>query len=170
MSFGSISWETHTTLAIAMNRIGAKSNTGEGGEKPERYSKNQPADQNLRSAIKQVGNLRFFENLLKVTSPKNFYLIFRSHRPDSASLLHIWLMLMSFRLKWLKVNRKNDKNPDSWIFRRQTGWRRWAPWSQGYRGNRRDEKIHARSRPNFSTPASRHLQHRGFGAGNFWVF
>uniref|UniRef100_A0A1I7X8H7 Glutamate synthase n=1 Tax=Heterorhabditis bacteriophora TaxID=37862 RepID=A0A1I7X8H7_HETBA len=37
MSFGSISWEAHTTLAIAMNRIGAKSNTGEGGEKPERY-------------------------------------------------------------------------------------------------------------------------------------
>ncbi len=32
MSFGSISWEVHTTLAIAMNRIGAKSNTGEGGE------------------------------------------------------------------------------------------------------------------------------------------
>ena len=64
MSFGSISWETHTTLAIAMNRIGAKSNTGEGGEKPERYSKNQPTDQNLRSAIKQVGgNLRFVGNL-----------------------------------------------------------------------------------------------------------
>ena len=36
MSFGSISWEAHTTLAVAMNRIGAKSNTGEGGEKPER--------------------------------------------------------------------------------------------------------------------------------------
>lgn len=33
MSFGSISWEAHTTLAIAMNRIGAKSNTGEGGER-----------------------------------------------------------------------------------------------------------------------------------------
>ncbi|PAV71120.1 hypothetical protein WR25_07325 isoform C [Diploscapter pachys] len=59
MSFGSISWETHTTLAIAMNRIGAKSNTGEGGEKPERYSKNQPADQNLRSAIKQIASARF---------------------------------------------------------------------------------------------------------------
>uniref|UniRef100_A0AC34QHY5 Glutamate synthase n=1 Tax=Panagrolaimus sp. JU765 TaxID=591449 RepID=A0AC34QHY5_9BILA len=59
MSFGSISWETHTTLAIAMNRIGAKSNTGEGGEKPERYRKDQPADHNIRSAIKQVASARF---------------------------------------------------------------------------------------------------------------
>ncbi|KAK6061986.1 hypothetical protein COOONC_00354 [Cooperia oncophora] len=54
MSFGSISWEAHTTLAIAMNRIGGKSNTGEGGEKPERYAKNQDPNNNLRSAIKQV--------------------------------------------------------------------------------------------------------------------
>jgi glutamate synthase (NADPH/NADH) len=56
MSFGSISWETHTTLAKAMNRIGGKSNTGEGGEKPERY-----ADPNneMRSAIKQVASGRF---------------------------------------------------------------------------------------------------------------
>lgn len=54
MSFGSISWEAHTTLAIAMNRIGAKSNTGEGGEKARRYRKGQPEDFNIRSAIKQV--------------------------------------------------------------------------------------------------------------------
>ncbi|EYB90152.1 hypothetical protein Y032_0223g2677 [Ancylostoma ceylanicum] len=59
MSFGSISWEAHTTLAIAMNRIGAKSNTGEGGEKPERYASNQDANNNLRSAIKQVASARF---------------------------------------------------------------------------------------------------------------
>ena len=38
MSFGSISWEAHTTLAIAMNRIGGKSNTGEGGEDEARYT------------------------------------------------------------------------------------------------------------------------------------
>jgi glutamate synthase (NADPH/NADH) large chain len=37
MSFGSISWEAHTTLAIAMNRIGGKSNSGEGGEDELRY-------------------------------------------------------------------------------------------------------------------------------------
>jgi len=37
-----------------MNKIGAKSNTGEGGEKPERYKKDQPIDNNIRSAIKQV--------------------------------------------------------------------------------------------------------------------
>lgn len=54
MSFGSISWEAHTTLAIAMNRIGAKSNTGEGGEKAERYRKGQTKDSNIRSAIKQA--------------------------------------------------------------------------------------------------------------------
>ncbi|VDO74754.1 unnamed protein product [Heligmosomoides polygyrus] len=59
MSFGSISWEAHTTLAIAMNRIGAKSNTGEGGENPERYVANQDGNNNLRSAIKQVASARF---------------------------------------------------------------------------------------------------------------
>jgi len=53
MSFGSISYETHTTLAIAMNRLGAKSNTGEGGEIPERYLEQDP-NNSLRSAIKQV--------------------------------------------------------------------------------------------------------------------
>ncbi len=54
MSFGSISYEAHTTLAIAMNRIGAKSNTGEGGESPDRYLSTDP-ENNARSAIKQVG-------------------------------------------------------------------------------------------------------------------
>ncbi len=58
MSFGSISWEAHTTLAIAMNRLGAKSNTGEGGEDPIRF---QPLDNgdSMRSAIKQVASGRF---------------------------------------------------------------------------------------------------------------
>lgn len=58
MSFGSISWEAHTTLAIAMNRIGAKSNTGEGGEDEKRYELLENGD-NLRSAIKQVASGRF---------------------------------------------------------------------------------------------------------------
>ncbi|CAD5117336.1 DgyrCDS6121 [Dimorphilus gyrociliatus] len=58
MSFGSISWETHTTLAKAMNKIKAKSNTGEGGEKSERYL-NQDSNNNTRSAIKQVASGRF---------------------------------------------------------------------------------------------------------------
>jgi len=53
MSFGSISYETHTTLAIAMNRLRGRSNTGEGGEVPDRYLAQDP-DNNLRSAIKQV--------------------------------------------------------------------------------------------------------------------
>jgi glutamate synthase (NADPH/NADH) large chain len=58
MSFGSISRETHTTLAIAMNRIGGKSNTGEGGEEADRY-KPLPNGDSLRSAIKQVASGRF---------------------------------------------------------------------------------------------------------------
>jgi glutamate synthase (NADPH/NADH) len=58
MSFGSISYEAHTTLAIAMNRIGAKSNTGEGGENPSRYLDQDPMF-NKRSAIKQVASGRF---------------------------------------------------------------------------------------------------------------
>jgi glutamate synthase (NADPH/NADH) large chain len=58
MSFGSISYEAHTTLAIAMNRIGGKSNTGEGGEQPERF-KPLPNGDSMRSAIKQVASGRF---------------------------------------------------------------------------------------------------------------
>ena len=58
MSFGSISWEAHTTLAIAMNRLGAKSNTGEGGEDPIRFEPLENGD-SMRSAIKQVASGRF---------------------------------------------------------------------------------------------------------------
>ncbi|XP_015429364.1 PREDICTED: putative glutamate synthase [NADPH] isoform X2 [Dufourea novaeangliae] len=58
MSFGSISIEAHTTLAIAMNRIGGKSNTGEGGENADRYLDQDPKF-NKRSAIKQVASGRF---------------------------------------------------------------------------------------------------------------
>ena len=58
MSFGSISREAHTTLAIAMNRIGGKSNTGEGGEEPDRF-KPLPDGDSMRSAIKQVASGRF---------------------------------------------------------------------------------------------------------------
>ena len=53
MSFGSISYEAHTTLAKAMNRFGGKSNTGEGGENEKRYVSTGGND-NMRSAIKQV--------------------------------------------------------------------------------------------------------------------
>jgi len=58
MSFGSISEEAHTTLAIAMNRIGGKSNSGEGGEDSKRYKKLANGD-STRSAIKQVASGRF---------------------------------------------------------------------------------------------------------------
>ncbi|MEX0613499.1 MAG: glutamate synthase-related protein, partial [Pirellulales bacterium] len=58
MSFGSISAEAHETLAIAMNRLGGKSNTGEGGEDPERF-KLLPNGDSKRSAIKQVASGRF---------------------------------------------------------------------------------------------------------------
>ncbi|WP_416357742.1 glutamate synthase large subunit [Aureimonas phyllosphaerae] len=60
MSFGSISREAHATLAVAMNRIGGKSNTGEGGEEPDRYLKLPDGSANPeRSAIKQVASGRF---------------------------------------------------------------------------------------------------------------
>ncbi|MFA5084942.1 MAG: glutamate synthase large subunit [Candidatus Omnitrophota bacterium] len=58
MSFGSISKEAHETIAIAMNRLGAKSNTGEGGEDPARFSSIPDCD-STRSAIKQVASGRF---------------------------------------------------------------------------------------------------------------
>ena len=58
MSYGSISEEAHTTLAIAMNRLGGKSNTGEGGEDAERFDTSD-SRHNRRSAIKQVASGRF---------------------------------------------------------------------------------------------------------------
>ncbi|HUO11605.1 MAG TPA: glutamate synthase-related protein, partial [Caulobacteraceae bacterium] len=58
MSFGSISREAHTTLAIAMNRIGAKSNTGEGGQEADRFAPLANGD-SMRSSIKQVASGRF---------------------------------------------------------------------------------------------------------------
>ncbi|MFN0218651.1 MAG: glutamate synthase large subunit [Hyphomicrobium sp.] len=58
MSYGSISREAHTTLAIAMNRIGGRSNTGEGGEESDRFQP-MPNGDSMRSAIKQVASGRF---------------------------------------------------------------------------------------------------------------
>ncbi|HXG56384.1 MAG TPA: glutamate synthase central domain-containing protein [Vicinamibacterales bacterium] len=58
MSYGSISQEAHETIAVAMNRLGAKSNCGEGGEDPARY-RPDPNGDSRRSAIKQVASARF---------------------------------------------------------------------------------------------------------------
>ncbi|MEE2684307.1 MAG: glutamate synthase large subunit [Pseudomonadota bacterium] len=58
MSFGSISSESHESLAIAMNRLGGKSNTGEGGEDPDRF-KEMPSGDSRRSSIKQIASGRF---------------------------------------------------------------------------------------------------------------
>ena len=58
MSFGSISREAHSTLAIAMNRVGGKSNTGEGGEEVDRFTP-LPNGDSMRSAIKQIASGRF---------------------------------------------------------------------------------------------------------------
>ncbi len=66
MSFGSISWEAHTTLAIAMNRLGGKSNTGEGGEDEIRYTPLANGD-SMRSSIKQVASARFGVTSLYLT-------------------------------------------------------------------------------------------------------
>jgi len=59
MSYGSISKEAHESLAIAMNRLGGSSNTGEGGEDPERYSWTNERGDSKNSAIKQVASGRF---------------------------------------------------------------------------------------------------------------
>ncbi len=66
MSFGSISHEAHSTLAIAMNRLGGKSNTGEGGEDELRYER-LPNGDTMRSAIKQVASARFGVTSLYLT-------------------------------------------------------------------------------------------------------
>ncbi len=66
MSFGSVSWEAHTTLAIAMNKLGGKSNTGEGGEDEIRYKK-LPNGDSMRSAIKQIASARFGVTSLYLT-------------------------------------------------------------------------------------------------------
>ena len=58
MSLGSISTESHESLAIAMNELGGKSNTGEGGEDPIRFKQNSEGI-SKRSAIKQVASGRF---------------------------------------------------------------------------------------------------------------
>jgi glutamate synthase domain-containing protein 2 len=58
MSYGSISQEAHETLAVAMNRLGGRSNTGEGGEDPARYTPDANGD-SRNSAIKQVASGRF---------------------------------------------------------------------------------------------------------------
>ena len=69
MSFGSISWEAHTTLAIAMNRIGSKSNSGEGGEDEVRYEK-LPNGDDMCSATKQVASGRFGVNSYYLSQSK----------------------------------------------------------------------------------------------------
>lgn len=70
MSYGSISKEAHEALAIAMNRIGGKSNTGEGGEDPERYTWTNQQGDSKNSAIKQVASGRFGVTSLYLSQAK----------------------------------------------------------------------------------------------------
>ncbi|MGC1526210.1 MAG: glutamate synthase large subunit, partial [Phormidesmis sp.] len=70
MSYGSISQEAHETLAIAMNRIGGRSNTGEGGEDPDRYTWTNEEGDSKNSAIKQVASGRFGVNSLYLSQAK----------------------------------------------------------------------------------------------------
>ncbi len=70
MSYGSISQEAHETLAIAMNRIGGRSNTGEGGEDPERYTWTNDLGDSKNSAIKQVASARFGVTSLYLTQAR----------------------------------------------------------------------------------------------------
>ncbi len=70
MSYGSISQEAHEALAIAMNRVGGKSNTGEGGEDPERYTWTNEQGDSKNSAIKQVASGRFGVTSLYLSQAK----------------------------------------------------------------------------------------------------
>ena len=70
MSYGSISGEAHEALAIAMNRIGGKSNTGEGGENPDRYTWTNERGDSKNSAIKQVASGRFGVTSLYLTQAR----------------------------------------------------------------------------------------------------
>ena len=70
MSYGSISQEAHETLAIAMNRIGGRSNTGEGGEDPARYTWTNEQGDSKNSAIKQVASGRFGVSSLYLSQAK----------------------------------------------------------------------------------------------------
>jgi glutamate synthase (ferredoxin) len=70
MSYGSISKEAHEALAVAMNRLGGKSNTGEGGEDPERYTWTNERGDSKNSAIKQVASGRFGVTSLYLTHAK----------------------------------------------------------------------------------------------------
>ncbi|MFM7576731.1 MAG: glutamate synthase-related protein, partial [Microcystaceae cyanobacterium] len=70
MSYGSISKEAHEALAIAMNRIGGKSNTGEGGEDPDRYTWTNEEGDSKNSAIKQVASGRFGVTSLYLSQAK----------------------------------------------------------------------------------------------------
>jgi glutamate synthase (ferredoxin) len=70
MSYGSISQESHEALAIAMNRIGGKSNTGEGGEDPARYTWTNDRGDSKNSAIKQVASGRFGVTSLYLTKAR----------------------------------------------------------------------------------------------------
>jgi len=70
MSYGSISSEAHEALAIAMNRVGGKSNTGEGGEDPARYTWTNERGDSKNSAIKQVASGRFGVTSLYLTQAK----------------------------------------------------------------------------------------------------
>ena len=70
MSYGSISGEAHEALAIAMNRVGGKSNTGEGGEDPERFTWTNDRGDSKNSAIKQVASGRFGVTSLYLTQAR----------------------------------------------------------------------------------------------------
>ena len=90
MSFGSISKETHETLAIAMNRIGGKSNTGEGGEDEDRFTPDPNGD--LRcSAIKQVASARFGVTTAYLVSAKDLQIkMAQGAKPGEGGQLPGW--------------------------------------------------------------------------------
>lgn len=95
MSFGSISLEAHATLAVAMNRIGGKSNTGEGGENADRYL-NQDPQFNKRSAIKQVASGRFGVTAAYIANSDDLQIKMAQGKLKSFLFYHV-LLIIYFR-------------------------------------------------------------------------
>ena len=107
MSFGSISAESHESLAIAMNRLGGKSNTGEGGEDAKRWTPDANGD-SRRSAIKQVASGRLVSPLTTLITPMKFKLKYRKvqNREKAGNYLV---------QKWMKALLKSAIQRQAWV-------------------------------------------------------
>ena len=154
MSLGSITTEAHATLAVAMNRIGGKSNTGEGGEDPARYRKELKG-----IPIKQGETLKSVigEDDVEVDLPLQDGDSLRSRIKQVAS------GRFGVTAEYLVVGRPD---PDQDGAGRQAGRGRPAARRQGLRVHRQAALLGAGRRPDLAAAAPRHLLDRGPGAAD----